>query len=133
MTWRLWDNTLLTGQAELDEEHEALARLFDLLHDTPDQRRDKAFCSSVLEQIIGQARTHFDNEEQLMLQRQYPKIVQHTGEHAMLLAQAIEYKAAFDAGTIGPQIALNEFPDVWLAFHILFSDKDLARFLAHPG
>jgi len=133
MTWMLWDKTLETGQALMDAEHEELARLFNLLRDTAEQRRDKESCSQVLEQIIGHAMTHFERELELMLKWQYPKIEQHKAEHAMLLAHAIGYKAAFDAGTVGPEIALNDFPDVWLSFHILFSDKDLARFLAQAG
>ena len=133
MTWTLWDNTLVTGQAGLDGDHEEMARLFNLLRDTAEQRRDKESCSLVLAQIIEHASTHFELERQLMVQRRYPKIEQHDGEHIMLLAQAIEYKAAFDAGTVGPEIALTDFPDVWLSFHILFSDKDLARFLAETG
>jgi hypothetical protein len=48
----------------------------------------------------------------------------------MLLDQAVKYKAAFDAAAAEPDIALINFPDFWLAFHILFSDEDLARFLA---
>lgn len=133
MSWIVWDNALETGQARMDEDHHELARLFDLLCEAVEQRRDREFCSAVIEQIIEHAGTHFESEQELMAERHYPKIEQHTAEHALLLAQAIEYKAAFDAGAAGPQFALADFPDVWLSFHILFSDKDLARFLAQAG
>jgi hemerythrin len=132
MTWILWDNTLETGQARMDEDHRELARLFDLLSEAVAQRREREFCSSVVDQIIEHARTHFELEQQFMAERHYPKIKQHTAEHDMLLAQALECRAAFDAGD-GPKIALADFPDVWLSFHILFSDKDLAQFLAQTG
>ena len=133
MTWIVWDHALETGQARMDEDHHELARLFALLCEAVEQRRDREYCSAVLEQIIGHAGTHFKSEQELMAERHYPNIEQHTAEHAMLLAQAIEYKAAFDAGAAGTQIALADFPDIWLSFHILFSDKDLARFLAEAG
>lgn len=133
MTWIVWDSTLETGQAQMDEDHHELARLFDLLCAAVAQRREREYCSTVLEQIIEHAAAHFESEEELMTGRDYPKTGQHIAEHAMLLAQAIEYRAAFDAGIAEPNIALADFPDVWLAFHILFSDKDLARFLAQAG
>ena len=133
MTWKLWDGTLETGHARLDADHKALASLFNLLREAAEQRREKEFCGLVLEQIIAHAGAHFELERQLMAKHHYPKLEQHAAEHAMLIDQAVNYKAAFDAGADRPQIALTDFPDVWLAFHILFSDKDLARFLAQKA
>jgi hemerythrin len=126
----LWDSTLETGEPQIDADHRELARLFNLLLEAAADNRGKEFCSLVLDQIIEHARVHFDREQQLMDKHNYPKVEQHAAEHAMLLEQALNYKAAFDAGAAEPGIALTDFPEVWLAFHILFSDKDLARFLA---
>lgn len=128
----LWDKTLETGHARIDADHRELAQLFNLLREAAEQRKGKEFCSLVLDQIIAQARTHFDLEQQMMAKHHYPRIEQHTAEHAMLLEQALGYKAAFDAAEADADagVSLIDFPEVWLTFHILFSDKDLARFLA---
>ena len=133
MTSNLWDNTLKTGHPGIDADHRELAGLFDLLPEAVAQRRGKAFCGRLLDQIIGQAQTHFQREQQLMVKHHYPGIEQHAAEHAMLLDQALNYRASFDPGAAESEIALIDFPDVWLAFHILFSDKDLARFLAQTA
>jgi hemerythrin-like metal-binding protein len=130
MAWILWDNTLETGHSRMDADHRELSRLFNLLREAVEQHRGKEFCSLVLEQIIEHARSHFQREQQLMARRHYPRTEQHAAEHAMLLDQAVNYKAAFDLAESEPDIDLVNFPEVWLAFHILFSDKDLARFLA---
>ena len=127
----LWDNTLETGHARMDADHLELATLFNLLREAVEQRKGKEFCASVLDRIIQHAKEHFRREQQLMAKHHYPKIEQHTAEHVMLLNQALNYRATFDTGAAEPQIAVIDFPDVWLGFHILFSDKDLARFLAH--
>jgi hemerythrin len=68
-----------------------------------------------------------------MAQHRYPKTAQHTAEHAMLLDQALHYKNSFDMDSSTSRIALARFPDVWLGFHILFSDKELANFLARAA
>ena len=65
-----------------------------------------------------------------MTQFKYPKIEQHTAEHAMLLRQALDYAEKFDVDTVASKSELMRFAEVWLEFHILFSDKALAAFLA---
>ena len=64
-----------------------------------------------------------------MAQHRYPKAEQHAAEHAMLIRQALDYRKSFDADPAAAKSSLTHFADVWLAFHILFSDKELAAFL----
>lgn len=133
MDWISWDQTLRTGHARMDADHEALAELFNLLPRAVEQGKGRDYCAIVLDDIIQHATMHFDLERQLMVQHHYPKTVQHTAEHAMLLEQALHYKAGFDIDSSESRIALAQFPDVWLGFHILFSDKELAKFLARTA
>jgi hemerythrin-like metal-binding protein len=130
MDWISWDHTLRIGHARMDADHEELAGLFNLLPRAVEQRKGRDYCVKVLDDIIQRATIHFDLERQLMMQHQYPKTEHHTAEHAMLIEQALQYKANFDLDSSGSRIALARFPEVWLAFHILFSDKELANFLA---
>jgi len=132
MDWIAWDETLDTGHAGLDAEHRELARLFNRLRDATDGE-GKAACARLLDDIIEHSRTHFELEQQLMAQQRYPMAEQHTAEHEMLLRQAFEYRANFDLDTAAARSTLKNFPEVWLAYHILFSDKALAAFLARSG
>jgi hemerythrin-like metal-binding protein len=133
MDWISWDHTLMTGHARMDADHKVLAELFNLLPHAVEQRKGKDFCAKVLDDIIQHATSHFDLERQLMAQYRYPKTKQHMAEHAMLLEQALHYEATFDMDSSESRIALARFPEVWLGFHILFSDKDLANFLAQAA
>ena len=133
MDWITWDHTLKIGHARMDADHKELAELFNLLPHAVEHRKGKDFCAKVLDDIIQHARMHFDLEQQLMAQHHYPKTEQHTAEHAMLIDQALHYKATFDMDSSGSHIGLTRFPEVWLAFHILFSDKELADFLARTA
>jgi hemerythrin len=133
MDWVPWDNALKTGHAAMDADHNALAGLFNRLADAVDKRKGKDFYGSVLDDIIAHAQTHFDLEEQLMAQHHYPKSEQHKAEHAMLIGQALNYRATFGVDAAESPIAVAHFPEVWLAFHILFSDKELAEHLARTA
>ena len=129
MDWIVWADTLDTGHAGMDAEHKELAQLFNRLRDAAESGEGKAACAGVLDGIIGHTRTHFEMEQRLMTQYRYPKIEQHAAEHAMLIRQALDYRDNFDLDSAESRSALMRFPEVWLEFHILFSDKALAAFL----
>jgi len=131
MDWIAWDDSLDTGHTRMDAEHKELAQLFNRLRDAVDGGEGKAACAEVLDGIIGHTQAHFELEQQLMAQHAYPKAKQHAAEHAMLLRQARDYRDSFDVNTAAARAALMKFPEVWLAYHILFSDKELAAFLVH--
>ena len=133
MDWIPWDSTLNTGHARMDADHKALAELFNLLADGVDKRKGREFYAGVLDDIIRHARTHFELEEQLMAQFHYPKSAQHKAEHAMLIEQALSYRSTFEVDATESPVAVAHFPEVWLAFHILFSDKALAGFLTRAA
>ncbi len=115
----------------MDADHVELVELFDLLGESVEKARGKDFCCSVLDRIIEQAKAHFALEERVMAEHRYPIRSQHEAEHAMLIAQAVDYRSRFQADAATLPVAIAHFPEVWLAFHILFSDKKLADFLAH--
>ena len=125
-----WDESLDTGHEGMDAEHKELAELFQKLRDALETSAGKASCTKALDNIIGHTRAHFDLEQRLMTQYQYPKTEQHAAEHAMLIRQALDFRASFDVDLVTSRSVLMRFADVWLAFHILFSDKELAAFLA---
>lgn len=130
MDWIAWDDTLETGHAGIDADHKQLAGLFNRLRNALESGAENAFCTAVLDDIVRHTKAHFELEQRLMIQHRYPKSEQHAAEHAMLIRQALDFRNSFDAGTDASRPAQMRFADVWLAFHILFSDKELAAFLA---
>jgi hemerythrin len=130
MEWIHWDNVLATGHVILDTDHERLVTLFNQLTTSVKERKGKDACAELLDKIIHHAQVHFAFEEQLMADHRYPKVDQHTAEHARLVKQAVRYMVKFEAATPGSHIPLIHFPEDWLTFHILSADKELAAFLS---
>lgn len=128
-----WDDTLATGHTRMDTEHKELADLFNRLRDAVAGGKDLPACAGILDDVIAHARVHFELEQQWMVQYRYPKTEQHEAEHAMLLRQALDYRKRFDLDADTSRSTLMQFAEVWLAFHILFSDKELAAFLVRAG
>lgn len=125
-----WDDTLLTGNPGMDAEHRALAGLFDQLREAAQGGRDQAVCAGLFDRLVRQAQAHFELEQRLMAQHRYPEAEQHAAEHAMLMRQAQDYRGRFGLDWAAARADLPRFAEVWLAFHILFSDNALAAFLA---
>ena len=130
MDWIPWNDMLATGHAVMDADHKNLVKLFNQLTDSVKKRKGKIACSNLLDKIIEHTKAHFELEELLMAEHHYPKTGQHTAEHALLMKQAHNYKAKFEAGSPGSHIPLIHFPEDWLTFHILAADKELTEFLS---
>jgi hemerythrin-like metal-binding protein len=133
MQWIPWENALTTGHAVLDADHKPLVDLFNQLAASVIQRKDKAVCVDLLDDIIQHAKTHFDFEEQLMAEHGYSKAESHAAEHARLVRQAAKFMVKFEEGSPGSHIDVIHFPEDWLTFHILGADKELAGFLSESA
>ncbi len=130
MNWIPWDDILRTGHAEIDAEHMQLVKLFNQLADAIRSQKGKSVCSGVLDNIVECTILHFKTEAELMAKHQYPKSEHHNAEHTQLIRQALSYRTKYESSPPGSHIELIHFPEDWLTFHILTSDKELAEFLA---
>ena len=79
---------------------------------------------------MSEAEKHFDHEERLMLEHEYPEIKEHKEEHARLLYQARELRKEFLNGDVTVSAFLASFLRDWVKAHIIEVDRRLGRFLA---
>jgi len=119
-----------TGNAMMDVDHKNLVDLFNLLANGIEDHMGRDFCRNIIEEIDRTTKAHFAKEQRLMAEVHYPMASQHAGEHAMLLGQLHDFMAEFVVDSSEARMALVRFAEVWLDFHILFSDKKFAEFLA---
>jgi len=125
-----WYGILETGHVAMDVDHRKLVDLFNLLGDSIKDCKGKDFCDSVLDNIIQDAKASFVLEETLMARHHYPKVNEHMVEHAAMIERALNYRISLDVNSAGAYMALVHFAEVWLCYHILFFDKELAGFFA---
>ena len=87
---------------------------------------------TVFEELASYAKYHFQSEEALMSsvgidERHSEK---HREEHYNFLKDVVSMRAAVTPDTPNAAITLFEFLTYWLAYHILGSDKNMARQIA---
>lgn len=119
------------GLDQVDREHAQLIRIADDLKDLiKDQKASGESIQRITGELIRYTETHFDSEERLMAEKNYPGLPAHRELHRKLLAQVQEFAA--EASKDRPSLALkmNLFMNVWLFEHIT---KDDAAFVRHVG
>lgn len=76
-----WDDTLLTGNAEIDQQHQMLFRVANELHQAILEGSGQEMVGSIADKLSRYSSEHFRIEEQLMVDWGYPQLAQHRRSH----------------------------------------------------
>ena len=125
-----WNQNFVTGLATVDEQHHELVRLInqfgDLLADNVVEFED-------IERLFGQlanyAVYHFREEERMMhaIGVDQRHLDHHLHEHQRFLAEVKIMEQGLSPETQNAAGKLLSFLTHWLAYHILGSDRDMAK------
>lgn len=128
--WFLFDESMLLGVDEIDEQHRNLAYLVNRLNDALKRDESLESIQQMLDELLVATRHHFETENRYMITYNYPEQREHELEHAQLLNEAQRFKEQISQGR--ELLVLQSVKD-WLLSHIAFSDKKLAAYLVHQG
>ncbi|BHH85938.1 bacteriohemerythrin [Desulforhopalus sp. 52FAK] len=125
-----WRDSYSTGIEVVDDEHKKLVDLIEAMYTSIRDKEPKETVERVLTEIVEYTQTHFNNEEALMEEKEYPDLETHKAEHQNLIEEVGEYKDRL----------LNDFPDgrqelyrflrEWLINHIMESDKAFGAYVS---
>jgi hemerythrin len=126
-----WDETLETGDPDVDEQHRGLVSLFNELVDAEVVAEDPKHVNHALERLTEYVIVHFTAEEALMHRIGYPADVvgAHVGEHRALTARTREMVIAFRSGAESSVVPLVDFLCEWLVEHVEESDRRFVEFM----
>ena len=104
--WKIdWNEELMLGIPEIDAEHKGFVALVNDLNLALAGRADKAEVREKLDLLLLDAKQHFQHEEELFAQYEYPDWKQHAELHRQV-EQALENELALFDG--------SEFGAVWV-------------------
>lgn len=124
-----WTDDLATGDAAIDEDHRKLINMINAFIEAMSKGQGNEVVGTVLDNLIIYTKQHFGREEAEMERIQYPAALSHKFEHAKLIRQVAELKAALDSGKKPNVPTVSGFLGDWLRNHILTVDKKLAAAL----
>ena len=126
-----WDQTLLTGNATIDNQHKQLFAAVNNFHEACMHGKGKEEIQHTLNFLITYTAEHFRDEENLQIQYDFPDYLRHRQYHrdftktVLGLAEKLLQE--------GPSVALTDevYQTVgdWLLHHIKSDDFVLAAFI----
>lgn len=122
-----WESRYSLGLDEIDEQHQWLFELINKIWQAIVNRADYLQIVLLITELEIYARDHFNAEEALMLQTQYPGIEQHQAAHQKFIERiAVEKRNAGETRQLS--LDLVHFLQDWLGKHILSMDQAYADF-----
>ncbi len=129
----VWRDVYATGINVLDNEHKKLIEQINIVYTAIRDKKGSEVVNDVLAALEQYTIDHFQHEEKLLTEFQYPDLEEHLAKHKELF-EALRLKkeqAAADPDKMAAE--LLKFMREWLMNHILVTDKAYGNFLESRG
>lgn len=133
----VWKPSFECGHALLDLQHRQLFDQSNLLLDAVIAGKDEATLRGMMQQLVAQIESHFQDEDAIMVQIDYPRLDRHRVEHAEFAARArtVLYSIGQDPSFLTELFRFLVYEVI--AQHMLADDRDyypyLRKHLGQPG
>ena len=124
-----WSEALSVGHPLIDEDHKKLVALVNKLNDAMSERRGKEVVGQVLKELADYTVYHFNHEETLQRQGNYPGYTEHKAKHDALIVQVKDLLAKVESGDLSVTVSVMGFLKDWLTNHIMQEDKKVAAYI----
>lgn len=129
-----WSEDLTVGVAAVDADHRKLFSLVNYLYDSMVVGKDKPVIDEFIDSLIIYTRQHFEREERLFEETDYPDRADHRKEHDALIAQITEAHARYKSDASAAQLLeMIGFLNRWMIEHIRKSDMKYAPHVKSRG
>lgn len=130
----IWNDTLVTGVQEIDEQHMILVHTLNEASVKLSQNASLEVLERITQDLLSYALYHFETEEELMQQYGYEEGPQgeanlHLEQHRSFSSKVVAVRENLKQGILIAPTDLIGFLNDWLVNHILNTDKKLARFV----
>lgn len=116
-----WDQKYSVGIRKIDSQHKRVVGILNQLRWISKDKEEKEL-KSIFEQLKGYIETHFQQEEDLMLEYQYPGYQEQKSEHEAFIDRFCEYERDILKRRKMVVINIFNFLADWFTNHILKVD-----------
>ncbi len=127
-----WNEDIMIGLKEVDDQHHILVRAVNLLHMGMERNCSNQLMGDIFATLTDYTHTHFADEEKIFEEAGYEDAENHKKAHRALLNRFEQLKTEWAAGNVDNGAEVLEFLVNWLKKHILETDVDyLPAVMAH--
>lgn len=123
-----WSSSLETGNLEIDSQHQLFVNIIQRIQTKVAEGTDKSLIESLLVELLKYAEFHFCSEENIMIENDYPDLLDHKQEHEIVLAELRNRLFSLKYDYIDFD-QLQRFLIDWFVTHTTMVDTKLAKFL----
>lgn len=123
-----WKREYSVNVQSIDSQHQQLFEIINELYNAMRAGNVAEVVPAILRRLVDYCRTHFADEENLMLRAKYPDYLRHKTEHDKLAQEVLRMESEFNEDKVIRSLTLLTILKEWIQTHILSSDK---RYVAH--
>ncbi len=128
-----WDPSLSVGIVAIDEDHKKLLTLINNLQTAVYYPTCDACERATLKELVDYTKYHFEREEALLTQHNYPEFEAHKREHEAMIARVGQFLDAYEKDREGTVEKMAGFLKTWLIDHIAGTDQKYSAYLHGKG
>lgn len=125
-----WDESLSVDVEAIDQDHQRLIELFNLLCQAVTSQESPRYVDALFAELISFAESHFRHEERLMVKHGYDALDDHKEEHLDLIDLIHDLQRRFHQARDQLTTDNLEYLKEWLTGHMIGQDMRLGSFLA---
>jgi len=116
----------------MDYDHELVAEIVNSLHDSV-VKADRELTCKEMKKLLDVLEGHFENEERMMKENQFPGYFSHKLEHDRFYKQMLKTIERYDKDK--ESFGMNELIGIrrWFFNHIDINDRKCGQFLTDKG
>ncbi|WP_373478403.1 bacteriohemerythrin [Geminocystis sp.] len=124
-----WRNEYITGETIIDEQHQYLFSVINELHDAMIEGKGQQILGEILNKLASYTVKHFETEEQIMKQYEYPDFVCHKEKHDQLKDAVFTLKKQWENKEQFLTVKVSQFMTEWLIHHIKGEDLKVMNYI----
>ena len=125
----VWRDIYSVGNKTIDEQHKRLFEIANRFSEAYDKNHGKQILGTIFQELLEYTSFHFEDEERLMREANYPEYPQHKANHEKLVSVALNLKKNFEQGEAGIEQRIMDFIKMWLNGHILGMDRNYRGYI----
>ena len=125
-----WKDYYSVGDESLDAQHRQIIGMINEVWAAVQKGGDRRAVTSVLDRLVLYTLAHFKHEERIMLECEYPEVVQHKALHDTIRRKTLALR---DNASLLTSRDVLQFLKEWWIDHIQGEDKKYAPYLELSG
>ena len=128
-----WKDEYSVGIETIDDDHKKLLTLINNLQTAVYYPTGEAFERQALKELVDYTKYHFEREEKMMLDNDYPDFEPHKAQHEAMIGEVKSFCERYEKDRENTIQEMAEFLRSWLINHIAGTDQKYCEHLHARG